>query len=172
MMRLWRTSPHTWGKTDRLWLFRIFGNIPTYVRKTDEVFIDHSVSQEHPHMRVEDQHIACPSSNRSGTSPHAWGRQALKQLGGKLCRNIPTCVWNTFVVMALACILKEHPHMRGEDTKNVKQIKDLTFSKAPNLLTFNDFQKSTERSNCLQATIPPLKSSNSLFTCQRTLFQT
>ena len=147
------TSPHTWGRPSRKSSdFMVLRNIPTYVGKTHGVLDDRGCAQEHPHIRGEDSRRWRLLPIGEGTSPHTWGRPLCTYLFDQIDRNIPTYV--------------------GKTLKMLSKIKYLTFSKVPNLVTFNDFKSQPERSNCSQATKQLLKSSNSLFTCQRTLFQT
>ena len=91
-------------------------NIPTYVGKT---LTDRRIPSdiwEHPHMRGEDLCEQYDHDSIEGTSPLAWGRLLQVAPPRRKSGNIPTYV--------------------GKTLRKLSKIKDLTFSKVPNLLPF------------------------------------
>ena len=93
-------------------------------------------------MRGEDARLEPNLASAFGTSPHAWGRRFAISIKPNLCRNIPTCVGKTF--RGTNCHDRNIPTCVGKTLKMLSKIKGLTFSKVPNLLTFDDFQKTTK----------------------------
>ena len=110
------TSPHAWGKLDKAPLnFSRKRNIPTCVGKTSLVAHATSVVTEHPHMRGENTSSVPSTPERSGTSPHAWGKHQDEANKLSIDRNIPTCVGKTMRSLVIMIFIPEHPHMRGEN---------------------------------------------------------
>lgn len=110
-----------------------------YATKTKERARKREEGQEHPHVRGEVQSFLPSARMPFGTSPHTWGRRRMELEEIVLSnRNIPTSVGKTIIVRiakegniptsvgkTTTCMTTtarlEHPHVRGEDTKNVKQ---------------------------------------------------
>ena len=113
-----------------------------YATKTKERARKREEKQEHPHVRGEDQSFLPSARMPFGTSPHTWGRRRMELEIVLSNRNIPTSVGKTLIVRIAkegnipTSVGKtnrslfgnglqrgrwqEHPHERGEDTKNVK----------------------------------------------------
>ena len=113
----------TFDMQAKIKIFAFWEN-PTCVGKTRSTSSSDSSRKEqgqgHPHMRGEDSRFHKRGHACRGTSPHAWGRHVGKELKERQYGNIPTCVGKTKVANAKGILIREHPHMRGEDTKNVK----------------------------------------------------
>ncbi len=71
---------------------------------------------EHPHVRGENATFARSAASGIGTSPRAWGKQAVKTWIEQAGRNIPTCVGKTRGRARRQGRRPEHPHVRGENT--------------------------------------------------------
>ena len=117
----WHGSPpHAWGRRS---MVKVIGRgvrfTPTCVGKTCKSSPRGSPLPVHPHMRGEDAASAELSLTSPGSPPHAWGRP-LDVLGdpGRV-RFTPTCVGKT--PHGRPCVKRHsvHPHMRGEDPRNV-----------------------------------------------------
>ncbi len=73
----------------------------------------------HPHMRGEDGEGLTYSAINTGSPPHAWGRPLLCKLAFCCGRFTPTCVGKTNPVSESIVSTSVHPHMRGEDSREV-----------------------------------------------------
>ena len=74
-----------------------------------------ALSSEHPHVRGENSVGSVSGSCADGTSPRAWGKQALGAAEADKARNIPTCVGKTNSARRVRESVAEHPHVRGEN---------------------------------------------------------
>ncbi len=90
------TPPHAWGRPNpNRWRQLLCRNTPTCVGKTPTRRSIHSPSEEHPHMRGEDQTLTDGGNCYVGTPPHAWGRRGWRGPVNRPRRNTPTCVGKT-----------------------------------------------------------------------------
>ena len=71
-------------------------NIPTGVGNPPQTLAVDFVNTEHPHGRGENNLVAGGRTVRDGTSPRAWGKPELANLGEQAVRNIPTGVGKTY----------------------------------------------------------------------------
>ena len=109
------SSPHAWG-TDVLKELNCFSSrfIPTCVGNRWYLGVRCPKRPVHPHMRGE-QPVEFPTTPAmSGSSPHAWGTDVLKELNCFSSRFIPTCVGNSCQFSGALDANSFHPHMRGE----------------------------------------------------------
>ena len=114
------SPPHAWGRpsyTHRAALNPRF--TPTCVGKTGSFGSDIGEPPVHPHMRGEDSSTYRAPPSGGGSPPHAWGRRkGIGILPGGL-RFTPTCVGKTRPDQSPAPPPSVHPHMRGEDDRNI-----------------------------------------------------
>ena len=113
------TPPRAWG---RLFPFFPFGpydrNTPTCVGKTYTWRVLLFSREKHPHVRGEDPPSSTLSSSPPETPPRAWGRHACRLYRGPGTGNTPTCVGKTRRGRLKPCLLRKHPHVRGEDSSS------------------------------------------------------
>jgi len=69
---------------------------------------------DHPHMRGEKSRKALDVSHADGSSPHAWGKAAVRDAALSSARIIPTCVGKSSALVTTGVCIADHPHMRGE----------------------------------------------------------
>ena len=109
------TSPQAWGKgaprRERTGLPR---NIPTGVGKRAPVRDDRAAGAEHPHRRGEKGGHIDLRRDVEGTSPQAWGKDAVRARMFDGERNIPTGVGKRSRRRSPHRDGAEHPHRRGE----------------------------------------------------------
>ncbi len=116
------TPPPAWGRQNIIVTnMNKTGNTPTCVGKTKSVRCRYDVNWKHPHLRGEDEQVTLSQILALETPPPAWGRQmspfvAIVDLG-----NTPTCVGKTTVQISGREFLWKHPHLRGEDERQVHQ---------------------------------------------------
>ena len=114
------TPPHAWGRRTCCDARRKGkGNTPTCVGKTAFPFGRFRGPEKHPHMRGEDANNNSLLLIAFETPPHAWGRPDGSGPGGSLYRNTPTCVGKTRKARLPSAPRRKHPHMRGEDIRNL-----------------------------------------------------
>ena len=144
MSRWKETPPRAWGRHFELCRIPVHdGNTPTCVGKTNHAATSVFLNQKHPHVRGEDPPI-CHLSRRSSrntptcvgktaltvifnvpnleTPPRAWGRLSLSTRANSSHGNTPTCVGKTMVKAVVAFCAQKHPHVRGEDTKQISSL--------------------------------------------------
>ena len=78
-------------------------------------------------MCGEDPDVFRLRKSDEGTSPHVWGRLAIYDLSVHTVWNIPTCVGKTKRRRGKRRDCREHPHMCGEDPKNLKRTQVFEF---------------------------------------------
>ena len=114
------TPPHAWGR--RNWFdctATALRNTPTCVGKTGNRVMSILRRWKHPHMRGEDPLRGRWAWSSWETPPHAWGRRRECHRNENICGNTPTCVGKTSKLHAVSQATGKHPHMRGEDRRNI-----------------------------------------------------
>ena len=110
------TPPRAWGRLVKYKIANATGrNTPTCVGKTSTHNARNSGRQKHPHVRGEDTTTGEGEHGAAETPPRAWGRRRKIVSLVTSCRNTPTCVGKTAVLVAQETIERKHPHVRGED---------------------------------------------------------
>ena len=69
-------------------------------------------------MRGEDIALSPVITISPETPPRAWGRHACRLYRGPGTGNTPTCVGKTRRGRLKPCLLRKHPHVRGEDSSS------------------------------------------------------
>ncbi len=77
-----------------------------------------SPGSEHPHVRGEDERGASTWLDQHGAPPRAWGGHRGYGCREGTHRSTPTCVGRTWAPTLGTPRPTEHPHVRGEDTRN------------------------------------------------------
>lgn len=82
-------------------------------------------------MRGEYPELTKGQLKRMESPPHAWGIQKsrIADLAGN--RITPTCVGNTLFLFRQAMFFENHPHMRGEYTKEIPSNRRFDFRPRP-----------------------------------------
>ena len=70
-------------------------------------------------MRGEDKPHPDVAAVQGETPPHAWGRPCPNKWKSRMKRNTPTCVGKTALTKEAGARFEKHPHMRGEDIRNI-----------------------------------------------------
>ncbi len=110
------TPPRAWGRPISSDIMHLLpGNTPTGVGKTIFWPVAYLSKQKHPHGRGEDKPQLEQVTLSLETPPRAWGRLLLIRNLWPIPRNTPTGVGKTISYCYLGCLLKKHPHGRGED---------------------------------------------------------
>ncbi|KRL04356.1 hypothetical protein FD46_GL001483 [Liquorilactobacillus oeni DSM 19972] len=80
-----------------------------------------SVKQDHPHIRGEYKEKIPDKMAIKGSPPHTWGIQGYIKRKTGIIRITPTYVGNTINEVTLTSSGKDHPHIRGEYQKALKE---------------------------------------------------
>ena len=128
------SSPHTWGIRTASTEYRSgLRFIPTYVGHTtipSLSTVQYAVHPHirgaysaccgagwldpvHPHIRGAYQCLRHQEFRKTGSSPHTWGIQAVRELRRAIQRFIPTYVGHTPRRGFTASTISVHPHIRG-----------------------------------------------------------
>ena len=114
------SPPHAWGRLDAAIPLRALNRFtPTCVGKTCVRGTTRPPATVHPHMRGEDGLGSLHCCDWVGSPPHAWGRHRLYPFAKQHYRFTPTCVGKTDYSTPPQVICAVHPHMRGEDSKEI-----------------------------------------------------
>ena len=98
------------------------GNTPTGVGKTAVPCHPLPHVWKHPHGRGEDPVDGSNPHFGLETPPRAWGRRLYMERVIRVSRNTPTGVGKTDGDRSPVCLLRKHPHGRGEDKALARQI--------------------------------------------------
>ncbi len=90
---------------------------PTCVGRTNSRSRSRSRSREHPHVRGEDGGAGGNLWGGHGAPPRAWGGQVSGEQSVRDLRSTPTCVGRTPAARSPSADPSEHPHVRGEDSR-------------------------------------------------------
>ena len=108
------SSPHTWGILPQAWKMPISHRfIPTYVGHTSCIFVTHSGTPVHPHIRGAYGSDNGQHSKHAGSSPHTWGILSSSSTSSACWGFIPTYVGHTASSSILTQTGSVHPHIRG-----------------------------------------------------------
>ena len=111
------TPPRAWGRPFCCPLgFRVIGNTPTCVGKTQQKAPRRSGWRKHPHVRGEDLSSYSATYAAPETPPRAWGRRCRPRATAPPSGNTPTCVGKTYGSQRALLAPWKHPHVRGEDS--------------------------------------------------------
>ena len=120
------SSPHARGKVNSFYLssnrLRI---IPACAGKSGGVFSKIKIPQDHPRMRGEKLNATWVKSLTSGSSPHARGKDISTGLPSASSRIIPACAGKSCISGSCYEIRQDHPRMRGEKLRILKQLRAL-----------------------------------------------
>ena len=89
--------------------------IPTCVGKTLKIPDMMLKIWDHPHLRGENDELELNIRQQKGSSPLAWGKQAVQCPSCYHLRIIPTCVGKTVSTYTPKKTKWDHPHLRGEN---------------------------------------------------------
>ena len=114
------TPPRVWGKRDEVGVELLQSrNTPTCVGKTCAHANGIRPDEEHPHVCGENMSLTKTYVASYGTPPRVWGKLAWFDSACARNRNTPTCVGKTLFDAMLAKIVKEHPHVCGENCPRI-----------------------------------------------------
>mgnify|MGYP001108672272 CR=1 FL=1 len=114
------SSPRAWGKVRwRSLPASARRIIPTCVGKRRAGAVLLLVRTDHPHVRGEKMSRAADAASLSGSSPRAWGKDAVAGCFGSPRRIIPTCVGKSTPSSSRWRIQSDHPHVRGEKSSSI-----------------------------------------------------
>ena len=120
----WRGSPpHARGR--RRWWFSPAGRhgiTPACAGKTQTVNQMQRRAEDHPRMRGEDFECVWPPHAENGSPPHARGRHGEDSRRTRFRRITPACAGKTRVSRRFITPGRDHPRMRGEDSKRAMAI--------------------------------------------------
>ncbi len=118
------TPPRVWGRLRSCWISRRrLGNTPTCVGKTELCRYLNKITEKHPHVCGEDRGSFMSVKVASETPPRVWGRQFKLCIRRGVTGNTPTCVGKTASDSTIKARLEKHPHVCGEDQRNLTRIK-------------------------------------------------
>ena len=112
------SSPHARGTdADSGAPLLLLGIIPACAGNSRQPFDASSKAQDHPRMRGEQSKLVPALRALLGSSPHARGT-VLRRTGGMMARRIiPACAGNSHARRASARGSRDHPRMRGEQSR-------------------------------------------------------
>ncbi len=109
-------SPRAWGRVPRAAArMRTARTIPTRVGKSAFFVSRCLANSDHPHARGEEFWRPHSRTASVGPSPRAWGRADGGGRDERALRTIPTRVGKRFKYAAVARVIRDHPHARGEE---------------------------------------------------------
>ena len=132
------SPPHTWGTPNAATrAMGAKGITPTYVGNTYLYTPLRAERRDHPHIRGEHIFAALNIWKRIGSPPHTWGTLALPPMRPHYQRITPTYVGNTVETALYIETHEDHPHIRGEHTKQIPSYRTFKFRNGPNFFNLH-----------------------------------
>ncbi len=117
-------SPRPWGKLFRVNMTLVLlRTIPTSVGKTSPPGCRGRGGSDHPHVRGENLKPLLLGAFAYGPSPRPWGKRGVSTGAMSAARTIPTSVGKTLGRVQPSQRIPDHPHVRGENTRKIKQLR-------------------------------------------------
>ena len=122
LARSWAGSPpRAWGRRERDRAEAVAVRFtPTCVGTTRCSGLRVRSRSVHPHVRGDDLVLEGVALIDRGSPPRAWGRRSTGGAPKPVRRFTPTCVGTTSIVMSMIASGSVHPHVRGDDSSDLR----------------------------------------------------